>query len=217
MQTLSVGSGDTLVDSSLKIHILDSPWPARELTGLPGGKRTAWMDMPALPLDEQKIAEVHAVDKSFADSVDWLLEQVDSNVNFDKGERVVLAGFSQGAAVALSAALKTKNSRAVAAVLNIGGWFVKDYHLQAEENLFGRPPAFSLFWLHGKKDFPIPVALSDVGKRWLVGEFQLPEQNVFGDQPEGMGHSPEDQNRLPASVTEWLAEVMRGRKEELRG
>merc|ERR1712031_76859 len=107
----------------------------------------AWFDIKALPPADQE--DLTQLDAS-ADRIDRIIEA--ETMSGVPAERIVLAGFSQGGALAVHAALRSEHRIAGVAILS--GWLPtpQAYPDALSEALTATPAALPVFFAHGYSD-----------------------------------------------------------------
>ncbi len=130
--------------------------PVRAVTINGGARMRAWYDIRELDLANR--ADVEGVRESMATVEALVAREVARGV---PAERILLAGFSQGGAVALACAA---NGMAV------GGFIALSTYLPMAPadatSASGRPP---LFMAHGSYDPVVPLAAGELGARQMRG------------------------------------------------
>jgi phospholipase/carboxylesterase len=122
-------------------------------------------------------------------------EQVESGI---AGERIVLAGFSQGGAIALFTALRYP--RQLAGVMVLSSYMPLSSSLVDERN--DANSAIPIFLVHGSDDPVIPVDLAYLTRGQLEQEGYAPEWHEY----RGMAHSVSAQEIF--DIAEWLQKTL---------
>lgn len=147
------------LDPSSNVRFVFPHAPQRAVTINAGWVMPAWYDI--LDLDPRRIDE-RGVEESGA-SVCALIE-AERRRGIDAG-RIVLAGFSQGGAIALHVALRTEIP--IAGVLALSTYLVCEETL--EEEIAGRASGMRVFQAHGESDPMVPIELGRAARDRLIG------------------------------------------------
>lgn len=147
--------------------------PVRPVTLNGGYRMRAWFDLVSLerdgPLDREGLLESMA-------AIEALIDRED-----ERGvpsERVVLAGFSQGGALALSTALRAE--RKFAAIIGLSTFLMSPEVVQMDFKPVNR--ATPLFLAHGRHDPVVALELGRATRDYLKGEGFAPEWHEY-DMP----------------------------------
>ncbi|MGB1129300.1 MAG: alpha/beta hydrolase [Haloferula sp.] len=140
------------------------------------------------------------LDLSHPRSVNWETvahsqARIEGWMNDELAPKLVLAGFSQGGAMALHVGLR--NSQRIAGVLMMSG-----YLLESDDHPL--PPGggdLPIRVLHGRDDEVVPITAAEEAVRSLENSGRAPAYTSF----DGLGHSVCDQE--VREVFEWLAGV----------
>jgi len=126
--------------------------PRRPVTLNGGYVMRAWFDLYSLDrLEHEDEAGIRAA----ASALDgWVGEQANAGIDT---RRIVLAGFSQGGAIALHAGLRA--ARPLAGVLALSTYLPLAHALAGELSAAGR--TVPLFLAHGRHDPVVPLALAE--------------------------------------------------------
>jgi len=148
--------------------------PVREVTLNAGIAMRAWYDIVTLdrsgPQDEAGILE----------SVDLVNELVEREIA--RGlprERIVLAGFSQGGAIALHAALRERER--YAGLMGLSTWLPLEASFDAEvaRSESSQPRDLPVFLAHGSYDPMLPLALGEHTRDVLAAAGFRPEWHSY--------------------------------------
>jgi len=212
LDSLKKNLKERLAPSCLEVdfHVHLPQAGASPVTALGRRQVPAWFDMPVIPLTQEAINSSMAADPEFEGSVQRVLDTVHDVLKQDPRALIVLGGFSQGGALALSAGVRAvRKNLPVLGLLCVGGWHVLKQNMdRVEEKSCGMEEqrvsvsSLPVLWLHGAKDRPIPVERCHAGLTQLRDARGL-EKCSFLVKPE-MGHDLEDQSRFPDEVTEWM-------------
>jgi phospholipase/carboxylesterase len=133
--------------------------PIRPVTINGGYRMRAWYDI--LALDRQAASDARGIRESAASVRDLVARENERGV---PSERIVLAGFSQGGAIALFEGLR--HPKRVAAILALSTYLPMEDSLAAEAHPANA--AVAIFMAHGTLDPTVPFAMGDASRRLLV-------------------------------------------------
>jgi len=125
--------------------------PLRRVTINQGMRMPAWYDI--LSLDDPPLREEESHVREVASEIVALLER--ERARGVRAEDIVLAGFSQGGAVALHVGLRSE--RRLAGVLVLSGYLLLPDQLEQERQPGGRQTPF--LFCHGRYDPVVPLRL----------------------------------------------------------
>jgi len=143
--------------------------PIRPVTINNGVEMRAWYDIASFDFRAEDDAGIRASAVAVARLVD---REVERGV---AAERIVLAGFSQGGAIALHLALR--ESRRLAGVLALSTYLPLAPTLAREKSAANA--ALPIFMAHGEHDPVIPVALAETSRRFLEREGYAVDWHVY--------------------------------------
>jgi phospholipase/carboxylesterase len=170
--------------------------PVRPVTINGGMAMRAWYDILGF---DRRAREDDAGIRASATAVTELIDaQVERGM---RTERIVLAGFSQGGAIALHTALR--EPRPLAGVMALSTYLPLAGHLAAERSeANARLP---IFMAHGTADNVLPLALGETSRRALEAQGYAVDWHVYP-----MAHSlcVEEISAIGA----WLAALPQGRR-----
>ncbi|KAF8061728.1 phospholipase carboxylesterase [Lyophyllum atratum] len=147
------------------------PQASKHLTTYhPEGPCPSWFDIAELPPRPDEYDE-RAIIKSIKAIEVLIQSQVDAGMD---PRRIVLVGFSQGAALSVMVALTTAHH--LGGVLSFSGWIPP-----LARPMMKVTPKFPILWCHGTADDEIPIHLAEDGIAFLR---------------ETLGHKAEAQLRL---------------------
>jgi phospholipase/carboxylesterase len=132
--------------------------PVRSVTINGGMAMRAWYDI--LGLDRDAHEDAAGIRSSAAAVAELVDREIQRGLSAD---RIVLAGFSQGGAIALHAALRAP--RALAGVLALSTYLPLAGTLAAERS--AENAGIPIFMAHGTADAVLPLALGDSSRRKL--------------------------------------------------
>ena len=125
--------------------------PLRQVTINQGMRMPAWYDI--LSFDDPPLREEESHVREVATQIGALIER--ERARGLRSEDIVLAGFSQGGAVALHVGLRAE--RQLAGVLVLSGYLLLPDQLEAERQPGGRKTPF--LFCHGRYDPVVPLRL----------------------------------------------------------
>lgn len=144
--------------------------PVRPVTLNGGYPMRAWFDIlalgPGAPQDEAGIRQSAADVRRLIDA------EIARGV---PSERIVLAGFSQGGAIALHTALT--EPRPLAGVMGLSTFLPLEWTLAAEKTAANR--SCPVFLAHGDQDQVVPIEWAMLGREALEREGYAPEWHVY--------------------------------------
>jgi phospholipase/carboxylesterase len=133
--------------------------PIRPVTINGGYRMRAWYDI--LALDRQAASDARGIRESAASVRDLIARENERGVPSD---RIVLAGFSQGGAIALFEGLR--HPKRLAGILALSTYLPMEDSLAAEAHPANA--AVPIFMAHGTLDPTVPFAMGDASRRLLV-------------------------------------------------
>lgn len=161
-------------------ELVDRSWPAlrfvfphaqvRPVTINNGMPMRAWYDIKAMSLDER--ADQGGIDASVAE-VETLIAA--ENARGIASDHIILAGFSQGAVMALHAGLR--HGKALAGIVGLSG-----YLPLAEKLKEVRSPANAstpMLLMHGTLDPVVPLALGEHARQTLESWGHAPQWRTY--------------------------------------
>lgn len=181
-------------------ELVDAAWPAvrfvfphapvRPVTVNNGVPMRAWYDIKGLAIADKQDAE--GIRASIAEVEALISREEERGV---PASRIVLAGFSQGGAMALAAGLRHRAS--LAGILVLSAYLPLHDTIEAERS--GANHATPIFWGHGSADPVVPMVLGDHSRQALEALGHRIEWHTYP-----MGH----QVSLPeiVDIRTWLAE-----------
>lgn len=175
--------------------------PNRSVSMCQGLLRPSWFDIATLPpgdeYDEQAIAESITLIK------DLILSQIQSGID---PRRIVLVGFSQGAALSLMVSLTALHE--LGGVVSLSGWIpphAKDVSQQLEYNdkklekpdnrmqMMRNVPNMSILWLHGAADEEIPLRYAQEAISFLRSSLLVPDEKLQFNVYSGLKHATNEE------------------------
>ncbi|CAE6454649.1 unnamed protein product [Rhizoctonia solani] len=170
--------------------------PVRPITINGGYKMPGWFDLYSLGKTEDKEDE-EGILKSSA----LIKELVDAeNAAGIPNERIVIGGFSQGAALSLVHGLTSEKKYAGLAILS--GWFPMRNRLQSM--LSPSASSTQIFWGHGTSDTTVPYKFGQLSVHHMQNNLNF--ANIQFESYQGMAHSAEQQEI--ADLGAWLRRVI---------
>jgi phospholipase/carboxylesterase len=140
------------------------------------------------------------IDLEHPRSVNWdtvaeSTRNIEALLKAERAEKIVLAGFSQGAAMALHVGLR--HSSAIAGILMMSGYLLESDEHPCPEKSAEMPIGI----LHGSDDEVVPLAAAEGTVAALDGAGYSPTFKVY----QGMGHSVSEEEI--GDVFAWLEQV----------
>jgi phospholipase/carboxylesterase len=177
---------------SLAVRFVFPHAPVRAVTINNGMRMRAWYDISAADLTNR--ADISGVRQS-ANALEALIER--ERARGMASERIVLAGFSQGGAIALYAGVRY--ARRLAGVMALSTYLIRAEALAAEASPTNR--GLSIFMGHGTNDPIVRFQWGEASKRALEAQGYAVEWHAYG-----MEHSVclEEVRAIGA----WLARVL---------
>jgi len=171
--------------------------PTRPVSLNAGQHRPSWFDIRSLPpaCNEWDGA---AIASSVSNVEAWIQAEVHSGID---PRRIVLMGFSQGAALSLFVALTTLHE--LGGVISLAGWIP---HC-GREQIVHTEPYLPIFCGHGRDDAEIPTYYSEEAMAFLRDVLRLPSAFLTFRRYEGLGHAVN--NAEMCDVVIWLQSVLR--------
>jgi phospholipase/carboxylesterase len=185
-------------------ELVDASWPGvrfvfphapvRPVTVNNGVPMRAWYDIKGLAIaDKQDAKGIRAS----IDEVETLIAR-----ELERGvpaERIILAGFSQGGAMALSAGLRHR--QALGGLLILSAYLPLHDTIEAERS--GANHATPIFWGHGSADPIVPMALGEQSRQAL---------EMLGHRIDWHSYPMAHQVSLPeiADIRAWMTERFTG-------
>ncbi|THU91660.1 phospholipase carboxylesterase [Dendrothele bispora CBS 962.96] len=172
--------------------------PKRPVSYNDGMERPSWFDIAHLPPYDDEYNKA-AITESIS-VVHHLIEtQVTAGID---PRRIILIGFSQGAALSLMASLTS--SYALGGVVSFSGWIPPRFRQEA----FSRETSpYKIFWCHGDTDDEIPLsygrdAIAFLKTRMNYSEPETLQMSVY----EGLSHTINGEE--VADVGTWLSSIL---------
>ncbi|HEX7030740.1 MAG TPA: alpha/beta fold hydrolase [Gammaproteobacteria bacterium] len=159
--------------ATLAVRFIFPHAPVRPVTLNNGYRMRAWFDLASLerdgPLDREGVLEA-------MDAIDALIaREIERGV---PAENLVLAGFSQGGALALSTALRSEHR--LAGVLGLSTFLMSPESMQM--SFSGANRGTPLFLAHGRQDPVVSLQLGVATRDYLKAEGFAPEWHEY-DMP----------------------------------
>ncbi|KAI0367515.1 Phospholipase/carboxylesterase [Pilatotrama ljubarskyi] len=159
-----------------------------------GHIRPSWFNIANLPptcYDEAGVAA------SVATIENLVISEVRGGV---ESAKIVLVGFSQGAALSLMTALTTLHE--LGGVASLSGWIPK----QSRQAMLQIEPVLPVFWGHGTADTEVPLLYAEECVSFLRESLNIPEDRVVFKKYEGLEHTVNDAEL--GDLTVWLSEIL---------
>ncbi|CAE6455861.1 unnamed protein product [Rhizoctonia solani] len=170
--------------------------PARPITINGGLEMPGWFDLYSLGKsddqeDEEGILKSSALIKELVEA---------ENANGIPNERIVIGGFSQGAALSLVHGLTSEKKYAGLAILS--GWFPMRNRLQSL--MAPNAASTNIFWGHGTSDGVVPYKFGQMSVHHMQNNLNF--ANIQFNSYRGMAHSA-DQQEI-ADLGAWLRNII---------
>lgn len=161
--------------------------PVQPVTVNGGYAMNSWFDLADIPVLEKTPDDTKGYDASVAALEGWIAECEEAGI---PSNRIVIGGFSQGAAVSLLTFLRCKKQLGGAAIFSGWGAFREQYEtMLTEERVKALNQSASgkanLLWCHGTADDKVPYALGKLTADMLTEK----GLNITFKSYEGMGHA----------------------------
>ncbi|TCV92803.1 phospholipase/carboxylesterase [Luteibacter rhizovicinus] len=150
-------------------ELVDDAWPAlrfvfphapvRPVTVNNGIPMRAWYDIKGLALADKQDAE--GIRASVGEVEALIAREIERGI---PASRIVLAGFSQGGAIALAAGLR--HTATLAGIVALSTYVPMHETVEAERH--GANHETPIFWGHGTADPIVPIALGTLSRDTLV-------------------------------------------------
>jgi phospholipase/carboxylesterase len=168
--------------------------PLRPITMNNGYVMRAWFDIPGMPIDRQ--IDEEGISRSVTLVNQWIEEEIQRGIPANK---IILAGFSQGAVIALHAGLRYPKS--------LGGVVALSGALPAADKLFLEKShaniSIPIFMAHGTDDMVISMMLGEASAELLKKNGYPVTWRSYS-----MAHSV--CNEEIQDITKWLTSVIKG-------
>jgi len=171
--------------------------PTKPVSLYAGQHRPSWFDICTLPPGSHEWDEA-AIMSSVSCVETWIQAEIYRGAD---PHRIVLMGFSQGAALSLLVALTTLHE--LGGVVSLAGWIPH----QGRQQIVHTEPYLPIFWGHGKSDGEIPTYYSEEAKAFLRDVLRLPTTYLISKRYEELGHTVN--NIEMRDVVIWLQSVLR--------
>ncbi|KIJ68625.1 hypothetical protein HYDPIDRAFT_82069 [Hydnomerulius pinastri MD-312] len=170
--------------------------PQNPVTLNQGERRPSWFDIANLPPHDDEYDKT-GITQSVSIIENIILEQVYAGID---SRKIVLVGFSQGAALSLIVALTTLHE--LGGVVGLSGWIppgVREQMIHTEQNL-------PILWCHGDADDEIPLSNGENAIQFIRSKLHITEPRLRFKKYAGLGHTINDQELN--DLIPWLREIM---------
>ncbi|KAF8499060.1 Phospholipase/carboxylesterase [Russula emetica] len=140
---------------------------------------SSWFDIRSFPPDCNEWDEA-AMASSVSHVEGWIQAEVHRGAD---PRRIILMGFSQGAALGLLVALTTLHD--LGGVVSLAGWIPH----KGREQIVHTRPYLPIFCGHGRNDVMIPTYYSEEAMAFLRDVLRLPTAFLTFKRYEGLGHT----------------------------
>ena len=175
--------------------------------------RPSWFNIWRLPPHQDEYDEI-AIFESVSVIENIIIDQVSCGID---SRRIVICGFSQGAALGLIVGLTTIYE--VGGIISLSGWIperVRDvrhilhFHdccrLIIQKKMTHTGLQVPILWCHGICDDEIPESYGLNAMSFLVRDLQIPERYLTYKRYDGLTHTTNDQEL--DDVVSWLQKVV---------
>ena len=176
--------------ASLPIRFVFPHAPMRNITRMGGDSTRAWFDVGIA-----QSVDADGIKKSTFQIKDLIQQEIDNGI---PAERIVLAGFSQGGAVALNTALLYR--KPLAGILALSTFLPVVEELGTKKSRINA--AIPILVCHGKKDEVLPLAMGKAGFDALKSHNYAVEWREYD-----MAHSVCPQQIK--DISEWFQKVLK--------
>jgi len=168
----------------------------RPVTFSQGQRRPAWFNVWRLPPHRNEYDEI-GISESISLIENIILAQVHSGID---SRKIVLVGFSQGAALSLMVGLTTLHE--LGGVASLSGWI--PYRIQ--EQIIHTGLHLPILWCHGTGDMEIPVSMGEDAISFLHNILGIPEEFLTYKRYEDLAHMINDAEL--DDLTSWLIQTL---------
>jgi len=168
----------------------------RPVTFSQGQRRPAWFNVWRLPPQKNEYDEV-GISESISVIENIILTQVHSGID---SRKIVLVGFSQGAALSLMVGLTTLHE--LGGVASLSGWLpcrIRDQMIHTGLHL-------PILWCHGTNDKDVPDSYGEDAISFIQHTLCIPEQCLTYKRYEGLAHAINDAEL--DDLASWLIQTL---------
>jgi len=168
----------------------------RPVTFSQGQRRPAWFNVWRLPPQKNEYDEV-GISESISVIENIILAQVHSGID---SRKIVLVGFSQGAALSLMVGLTTLHE--LGGVASLSGWIpcrIRDQMIHTGLDL-------PILWCHGTNDNDVPESYGEDAISFIRHTLSIPEQCLTYRRYAGLAHAINDTEL--DDLTSWLIQTL---------
>lgn len=177
----------------------------------------SWFDIKTLPPGPDEFDE-DAMSKSVATIEGLIQSLVQSGVD---SRRILLVGFSQGAALSMVVSLKMNH--ALGGVVSLSGWIpplardVIESMLEGQvgfwltrilKQMAGTSYDIPILWCHGTTDRSIPISYGEDATAFLRDTIKVPQTKLQFFAYEGLEHTIREDEL--SDVASWLQDLLQG-------
>ncbi|KAI9509854.1 Phospholipase/carboxylesterase [Russula earlei] len=170
--------------------------PTRPVSLNGGQHRSSWFNIQSLPPSCNEWDEA-AMASSISGVEAWIQAEVHRGTD---PHRIVLMGFSQGAALSLLVALTTLHE--LGGVISLAGWIPH----RGREQIVHTEPYLPIFCGHGRSDCEIPTYYSEEAMAFLRDVLRLPTGFLTFKRYEGLPHAVNSAEMYDVVI--WLQSVL---------
>jgi len=170
--------------------------PKRSVSLNQGHRRPSWFDIARLPPRPDESDE-HGLSESVALIESLILSQVHAGID---SRRIVLVGFSQGAALSMTVALTTLYF--LGGVVSLSGWIPPP-----ARHMMHNASHLPVLWCHGTADKEIPISYADDAVAFLQNSIRIPPSKLQFRVYDDLDHTIHD-NELN-DIMLWLQRILK--------
>jgi len=157
----------------------------------------SWFNSFSLPPGSEEIDE-QSMSESTNMIEDLILSQVYAGID---SRRIILVGFSQGAALSLMVALTSLHY--LGGVVSLSGWIPHQIRSQIVHSTSTNPP---ILWCHGARDREVPVSLGQDAVGFLQNAAGYTRNKLQVRVYENMGHAIDDAEL--EDILYWIGRIL---------
>ncbi|KAF8061011.1 phospholipase carboxylesterase [Lyophyllum atratum] len=159
-------------------------------------RRPSWFDVAQLPPGQNEFDE-NAISESIGVIEDLILSQVHAGID---SRRIVLVGFSQGAALSMMVALSSLHY--LGGVVSLSGWIPP-----RARYMMHATPSLPVLWCHGAADREIPISYGQDATTFLRNTIGLSPSKLQIRVYDDLGHAINDAEL--DDIASWLQFILR--------
>lgn len=180
----------------LKVILPNAPTKPIDVNG--GMRMQAWFNLKAFVTLETKVFDYAGLDEARATVESIVAEEVAAGT---PANRIILGGFSQGAAIAQYAGLQSETT--LGGIFALSGYLPGFAHVPMSDFVQPANKETPLFIAHGEQD---RVIVFPVGKKSALGIKEVRPTNFDFKNYAGMGHHSSEAEM--SDLTKWILKVL---------